>query len=79
LNEYVSIINDENNHLWIATYLQGIWRYDGEYINHFPIQVNGKNIPVFCIYKDTKGTIWLGTHENGAYKFNGKTFDKFTL
>jgi ligand-binding sensor domain-containing protein len=79
LNEYGSIINDENNHLWIATYLQGIWRYDGEYINHFPIQVNGKNIPVFCVYKDTKGTIWLGTHENGAYKFNGKTFDKFTL
>lgn len=79
LNEFLSIIKDDNNSLWIAIYLNGVWKYDGKKIDHYPIQVNGKNIPIYCLYKDNKGNIWLGTHENGAFKFNGQTFDKFTL
>ena len=79
LNEFLSIIKDDDNNLWIAIYVNGVWRYDGEKTNHYPIQVNSKNIPIYCLYKDNKGDIWLGTHENGAFKFNGKTFDKFTL
>ncbi len=79
LNEYLSVIKDNNSNLWIATYLNGVWKYDGEKINHYPIQVDAKNIPVFCLYKDNKGEIWLGTHENGAFRFNGQTFEKFTF
>jgi ligand-binding sensor domain-containing protein len=79
LNEYLSIIKDDNNHLWIATYLNGVWRYDGEKISHYPIQVNATNIPIFCLYKDNNGAIWLGTHENGVFKFNGQTFEQFTI
>jgi ligand-binding sensor domain-containing protein len=79
LNEYLSITKDDNNNLWIAIYLSGVWKYDGEKISHYPIQINGKNIPIHFLYKDNKGDIWLGTHENGAFKFNGQTFNKFTL
>jgi len=79
LNEYLSIIKDNNNNLWIAIYLNGVWNVEGESITHYPIQVDDKNIPVFCLFKDNKGDIWLGTHENGAFKFNGQTFEKFTL
>ncbi|ESU20192.1 GGDEF domain protein [Flavobacterium enshiense DK69] len=79
LNEYLSITKDDNNNLWIAVYLHGVWKYDGEKIHHYPVQVNSKNIPIYCLYKDNNGDIWLGTHENGAFKFNGQTFDKFTL
>lgn len=79
LNEFLSIIKDDKNDLWIAIYLNGVWKYDGENINHYPIQVNGKNIPVYCLFKDNSGDIWLGTHDNGVLKFNGKTFDKFIL
>lgn len=78
LNEYLSIIRDDNNNLWIAIYLNGVWKFDGKNINHYPIQINGKNIPIFCLFKDNYGDIWLGTHENGAFKFDGKTFNKFT-
>jgi ligand-binding sensor domain-containing protein len=77
LNEYLSIIKDNENNLWIATYLDGVWKYDGKKIKHFPIQIETKNIPVFYLYKDNKGKIWLGTHENGAFKFNGQKFEKF--
>lgn len=79
LKEFISIIKDDNHNLWIAIYLNGVWKYDGENISHYPIQVNGKNIPIFCLFKDNQGDIWLGTHENGAFKLNGQTFEKFTL
>lgn len=79
LNEFLSIIKDDKNNLWIAIYLNGVWKYDGEKISHYPIQINGKNIPIFCLFNDNNGDIWLGTHENGAFKFNGQTFSKFTL
>jgi len=77
LNEYLSVIRDDNNNLWFAIYLNGVWKYDGEKIYHYPIQINGNSIPIYCLYKDNNGHIWLGTHENGAFKFNGNTFDKF--
>jgi ligand-binding sensor domain-containing protein len=79
LNEYLSIIKDNNNNLWIATYLGGVWCYDGETIKHYPIELNAKTIPIFCLFKDNNGAIWLGTHENGAFKFNGKSFERVGL
>ncbi len=79
LNEYLSIAKDNHNNLWIAIYLHGVWKYDGEKIEHYPIQVNAKNVPIYCLYKDNNGDIWLGTHANGAFKFNGQVFEKFIL
>lgn len=77
LNEYLSTVRDNENNLWFVTYLDGVWKYDGTKITHYPVQEQSKNIKLFSIYKDNKGELWLGTHENGVYKFNGKTFEKF--
>ena len=77
LNEYLSTVRDNENNLWFVTYRDGVWKYDGTKITHYPIQENSKQIPLFSIYKDNNGDLWLGTHENGAYKFNGTTFEKF--
>ena len=77
--DLVAIISMEkdNNDLWMATYNQGVYSYNGQQITHYPVKYNGKDITVYSIYKDNNGNLWLGTHENGAYKFNGKTFEKF--
>lgn len=77
LNEYLSILKDNHNNLWIATYRDGVWKYDGAKVTHYSVQQNSKDITIFIIYKDNNGDQWLGTHENGAYKFNGTTFEKF--
>jgi ligand-binding sensor domain-containing protein len=77
LNEYLSIVRDNNNDLWIATYRNGVWKYDGAKVTHYPVQINSANITVFSIYKDNNGVLWLGTHENGAFKFNGQAFERF--
>lgn len=68
----------DNDDLWMVTYNQGVMRYNGKQVTHYPVKYNGKDITLFSIYKDNNGELWLGTHENGAYKFNGTTFEKFT-
>ncbi len=79
LDEYLSSVKDENDNLWFVTYLDGVWKYDGTQITHYPILKDSQQISIFSIYKDNKGALWLGTHENGAFKFNGETFEKFQL
>ena len=78
LNEYLSIVKDNNDNLWFVTYRDGVWKYDGTTITHYQVQANSNDITLFSIYKDNHGDLWLGTHENGAYKFNGSIFEKFT-
>ena len=78
INEYLSIAKDNYNNLWMATYRNGVWKYDGTKVTHYPVQQGSKDITIFSIYKDNSGVLWLGTHENGAFKFNGTSFEKFT-
>ena len=77
--DMVAIISmaKDNDDLWMATYNQGVWRYNGKQVTHYPVKFNDKTITVFSIYKDNNSELWLGTHETGAYKFNGKTFERF--
>ena len=82
LIEYMSIARTNDDNLWIATYGNGVWRYDpnlpdGKNITYYPVTNGKEDITLFSIYKDNQGDLWLGTHENGVYKFNGKTFERF--
>ena len=78
LDEYLSSVTDNNGDLWFVTYRDGVWKYDGTDITHYPVQENGKDITLFSIYKDNQGDLWLGTHENGVFRFNGNTFERFS-
>ncbi|MEQ8241440.1 MAG: two-component regulator propeller domain-containing protein, partial [Cyclobacteriaceae bacterium] len=77
--EYLSIAKDNNNDLWFVTYYDGIWKYDGIKITHYPVHINSKNITLFSIYNDNKGNLWLRTHEHGLLKLNGETFEQFNI
>jgi ligand-binding sensor domain-containing protein len=74
---FMSAIVDDNGDLWMATYEQGVWRFDGKTTTHYLVKDGSKDLSLFSIYKDKTGDLWLGTHTAGAYKFNGKTFEKF--
>ncbi len=76
LDEHLSTVRDNDNNLWFVTYLDGVWKYDGTKITHYPVQDNSKDITLFSINKDNNGDLWLGTHENGTYRFNSITFEK---
>lgn len=74
---FLSITEDSSGVLWMATYNEGVWRYNGKEAINYPLKAKGKSITIFSIYKDRKGIIWLGTHNNGAYRFNGDEFEPF--
>jgi ligand-binding sensor domain-containing protein len=74
---FMSVVKDNQGDLWMATYNQGVWRYDGKTTTHYAIKEETKNVTLFSIYKDKQGAIWLGTHEAGPYKFHGNAFGKF--
>lgn len=76
---FMSAIEDNNGDLWLATYNEGVWRYDGKVVTHYSVKEGAKDVTLYSIYKDRKGELWLGTHQAGAYKFDGKIFEKFKL
>lgn len=72
-----SFIEDNKGDLWMATYTEGVWRYNGKQAKNYMLKSNGKIVTTYTLYKDRQGTIWLGTHEHGVYKFNGTDFVRF--
>ncbi len=72
-----AVTDDKNNDLWMVTYAEGVWRYDGEQLSNYRIKDEEKEVRLFSIYKDNQGALWLGTHNAGALKFNGKSFERF--
>lgn len=75
---FMSITDDDRGHLWMATYMHGVFEYDGERITRHPVRDDaGADITMFSIYRDRRGVLWVGTHEHGPYRFNGKSFERF--
>ncbi len=72
-----AVVDDKNGDLWILTYEEGVWRYDGEKFSNYLIKDGEKTVLLYSMYKDNQGMIWLGTHDAGVYKFDGNHFEKF--
>lgn len=70
-------VKSDNGDLWLATYNEGIWRYDGKNVIQYPVMEGATAIKVISVYKDRQGSLWLGTTDAGVYRFNGKSFEKF--
>jgi ligand-binding sensor domain-containing protein len=74
---FLSITEDNKGNLWMATYENGVWKYNGKELIHYPVKDGETDVLLFTIYKDNKGVLWLGTHNAGVYSFNGHSFEKF--
>jgi ligand-binding sensor domain-containing protein len=77
-SSFMSIAQDDNGDIWMQSYREGVWRYNGKNIKHYEIKGGKTDVLLFSIFKDNHGSIWLGTHNAGAYRFNGETFEKFS-
>lgn len=71
-----SMTEDNEGNLWMVTYDNGVWKYNGKELLHYPIKDGAMDVLLFTIFKDNKGVLWLGSHNAGVYKFNGYSFDK---
>lgn len=74
---FLSITQDNEGNFWLATYENGVWKYNGKELIHYPIKDGETNVYLFTISNDKQGVLWFGTHNAGVYKFNGSSFDKF--
>ncbi|MEL7421983.1 MAG: two-component regulator propeller domain-containing protein [Bacteroidota bacterium] len=74
---YLSITEDKEGNLWMVTYDDGVYYYDGELLHHHPVEKDGKTVLLFSIYLDHQGDLWLGTHKAGPFRFNGERFVPF--
>jgi ligand-binding sensor domain-containing protein len=76
---FMWILEDKKGDLWLTTHGEGVYRYDGKKVTHYPTMAGDKVITLFSMYEDRQGDLWLGTHAYGAMKFNGRTFERFQL
>lgn len=73
---FLSITEDNQGNLWMVTYANGVWKFNGEELIHYPIKNGETEVLLFTIYKDHNGALWLGSQNAGVFKFNGKSFEK---
>lgn len=71
-------LTDKNGHLWVVSFGDNVWHYDGKTLSRFPID-DEVDVLLISIYQDNQGTIWLGTNNAGVYRQNEKTFEKFEV
>ncbi len=74
---FSNILEDNNGDIWLTTWDQGVFKYDGKNITRYPVKNGLKDVNLVSMYKDNQGGLWLGTPESGAYRFNGKAFVRF--
>lgn len=72
-------IRDKEGNLWMTTYSENVWKYDGKTLSNFKAKYKDKETLLVSIYEDKQGTIWLGTNNIGVFKFNGEKFEKYIL
>lgn len=67
------VFQDRNNNYWFGSWLQGVYRYDGNAITHFTTKDGLADDRVNGIQEDKAGNIYFTT-SSGISKFDGQTF-----
>ncbi|WP_256011050.1 hybrid sensor histidine kinase/response regulator transcription factor [Desertivirga xinjiangensis] len=70
----LSILEDQDQHLWIGTDGDGIYRFDKnkDLYRHYHLgRSHGKS--ALSIVQDSKGRIWTGTYLSGLYLYDPQT------
>ncbi|MBN9484533.1 MAG: diguanylate cyclase [Bacteroidetes bacterium 43-93] len=74
--EHVFAIQEDNSgNIWFGDRDTGVWKFDGETMTNYKVDVHLSSQMTWCIYKDDENLLF-GMANGGVYKFNGKSFDK---
>jgi len=73
-----SIIQDQRDFLWFATYGGGLCRFDGVKYKTYTTKDGLLDDKIYALLEDSKGNIWIGTRK-GINLFNGYSFDTIKL
>lgn len=74
---YSHIVEDVNGTIWLTTWDQGVFAYDGKKIINYDVIDKMKDVQLISMYRDREDNLWLGTRENGVFTFDGERFVRF--
>ena len=74
---YSHIVEDAKGTIWLTTWDQGVFAYDGKNIKHYPVMDASKKVQLISMYRDREDNLWLGTPDNGVFMFDGERFVRF--
>lgn len=72
-----TIHHTPDGYLWVGTYRQGVWRYDGKNLDVLNIDNGLPNNHVLDIQHDHEGSIWVSTH-GGLVQFRDALFHTYS-
>lgn len=75
LEHVFAIREDSNGNIWFGDRDTGVWKFDGDTMTNYTVDVNLSSQMAWCIYNDDDDLLF-GMAEGGVYKFNGRSFDK---
>lgn len=76
LQSVFAIEEDAEGNIWFGDRDSGVWKYDGESLTNFTIDVELKSQMSWDIYLDKNKSLLFGMADGGVYEFNGTSFDK---
>lgn len=74
---FLRALTDRKGDIWMVTYEEGVWRYDGKKATHYPVQMKGRELKTSTIFEDRDGVIWVGTQDAGPFRLDGSEFVPF--
>lgn len=74
---FMSAVNDNQGNLWMSSYGDGVWKWDGEKLEQFKLKEGEKEVTLISIYKDRKGDLWLTSDVSGVWKYEDGQFEKW--
>jgi ligand-binding sensor domain-containing protein len=73
---YSHIVEDNQGTLWLTTWDQGVFTYDGRNITRYEVKDGAESVQLISMYKDNQGTMWLGTPDHGVFRWKGNGFER---
>ncbi|MCW3072477.1 MAG: hypothetical protein JWO44_2367 [Bacteroidetes bacterium] len=79
-NSITSLKQDAKGNIWIGTYGDGVYVYDGKTFSRIDFHLELYKKTVLDIYFDSRDNVWLATLNNGVAQYNtlAKTFSWLT-
>lgn len=80
------VFEDRNGNMWLGTWDDGAYRYDGKYFVPFSLGAEYPKSSIISVLEDKAGNILIGTRArnsdnfggNGVFRYDGKSLSHFT-
>lgn len=76
---FMSMAEDKMGNLWMVTFDDGVWQYNGESLTQHRLEEDGENIELSSIYRDNQGALWLVSRQKGLFRLQSNKFESFKL